>query len=174
MPDARRDTVRALQDARLALADVAAARAAGLQHEIPPSKSRTEYTDLREAAVIVRKNGSVLVRQCAEGERWAGLWDFPRFAVKATGPLFARKEIAARVESQTGITCAPGPLLKSMKHGVTRYRISLDCYQAAYLSGRVRARKNAAVRWLPTSELPALPLSTTGRKIAGLIVGMSS
>jgi A/G-specific adenine glycosylase len=152
------------------LSKVCVAYAAGLQQEIPPAKPRPIYTDLREAAVIVRKNGSVLVRRCAEDERWAGLWDFPRFAVEADGPLFARTEIAAKVSSQTGIECAPGGLLKTMKHGVTRYRITLDCYQATYVSGRVRASKNATVRWLPVGELFLLPLSTTGRKIADLIV----
>jgi A/G-specific adenine glycosylase len=152
------------------LSTVCAAFAAGLQNEIPPAKPRPTYTDVREAAVIVRKNGNVLVRQCAADERWAGLWDFPRFAVEADGPLFARKEIAAKVASQTGIECAPGGLLKTMKHGVTRYRITLDCYQATFVSGRVRRAKRAAVRWLPVGELSLLPLSTTGRKIANLIV----
>ena len=147
------------------LSAVCAAFAAGLQHEIPLAKPRQVYTDLREAAVIVRKNGSVLVRQCAADERWAGLWDFPRFAVEADGPLFARKEIAAKVASQTGIECAPGGLLKTMKHGVTRYRITLDCYQATYVSGRVRATKSAAVRWLPVGELPCSRLVQPGGRL---------
>ncbi len=151
------------------LSTVCAAYAAGLQQEIPPAKPRQVYSDLREAAVIVRKNGGVLVRQCALDERWAGLWDFPRFAVEADGPLFARTEIAAKVAAQTGIVCAPGRLLKTMKHGVTRYRITLDCYQATFVSGRVRATKSAAVRWLPVGEVSLLPLSSTGRKIANLI-----
>jgi A/G-specific adenine glycosylase len=151
------------------LSTVCAAFAGGLQHEIPLAKPRKVYTDRREAAVIVRKNGSVLVRQCATDERWAGLWDFPRFTVEAEGPLFAKEEIAAKVASQTGIECAPRGLLKTMKHGVTRYRITLDCYQAAYVSGRVRSTKGAPVRWLHVGELPSLPLSTTGRRIANLI-----
>jgi len=148
------------------LTAVCGAYAAGLQHEIPQAKPRAAYTDLREAAVIVRKNGSVLVRLCAADERWAGLWDFPRFAVEAHGPLFARDELAAKVKTQTGINCAPAKLLKTIKHGVTRYRITLDCYQAAYVSGRAQG---AAVRWLPVAELSNVPLSTTGRKMANLV-----
>ncbi|HMC10806.1 MAG TPA: A/G-specific adenine glycosylase, partial [Pirellulaceae bacterium] len=151
------------------LSSVCAAFAADLQHDIPMAKQRKVYTELREAAVIVRKNGSVLMRRCAADERWAGLWDFPRFAVDADGPLFAGKEIASKVASQTGIECAPGGLLKTMKHGVTRYRITLDCYQATYVSGRVHQATSRTVRWLPVGELPSLPLSTTGRKIANLI-----
>ena len=151
------------------LSAICAAFAAGMQHEIPPAKPRAGYTDVREAAVVIRKNGRVLLRRCGADERWAGLWDFPRFAVEADGPLFARTEIAAKVASQTGIECAPGGLLKTIKHGVTRYRITLDCYQAAYVSGRVRATNSAKVRWLRTGEISSLPLSTTGRKLANLI-----
>jgi A/G-specific adenine glycosylase len=152
------------------LSCLCAARAAGLQHQIPPAKNRRTYTELREAAIVVRRNGRVLMRQCAEGERWAGLWDFPRFELESTGPLFAREEIVAKVLDQTGITCSPGAILKSLRHGVTRYRITLDCYEATYLSGRARAAGNAApTRWMKHAELAELPLSTTGRKIAELV-----
>ncbi len=151
------------------LATSCAANAAGLQQLIPLAKPRPIFTELREAAVVVRKNDSVLMRQCGENERWAGLWDFPRFELEASGPLFAQREIASKVEAQTGIHCAPGALVKTIKHGVTRFRITLDCYEATFVSGRVRTRTNAAVKWLPLSLLTKLPLSTTGRKIANNI-----
>ena len=113
------------------LCSLCAAYAAGTQQQIPRTKTRQTYTELREAAVVVSKRGRVLVRQCVEGERWAGLWDFPRFPIEAVGPLFAGEEIMAKVATQTGIECEPGALLKTFRHGVTRYRITLDCYHAA-------------------------------------------
>lgn len=140
-----------------------------LQHAITAAKSRRTFTHLREAAVIVRKNGSVLMRRCGEAERWAGLWDFPRFELDSTGPLFAKQEIISKVAAQTGIQCAPGTALKTFKHGVTRYRITLDCYEAAYIGGRLKSSIAASLRWTTPSQLAALPLSTTGRKIAKLI-----
>jgi A/G-specific adenine glycosylase len=143
------------------LAEVCAAFAAGLQDKIPRPKQKQEYTDLREAAIVIRHRGRLLMRQCSSGERWEGLWDFPRFALDAEGPLFAREEIAAKVLAKTGITCKPVSVVKTLKHGVTRYRITLDCYEANYVSGRVQ---NA--RWISPAELADLPLSTTGRKIA--------
>ncbi len=76
--------------------------------EIPQPKSRKEYTELREAAVVIRHRGRVLMRNVRGGERWAGLWDFPRFALEAEGPLFAADEIAEKVLRQTGIRCDPG------------------------------------------------------------------
>jgi A/G-specific adenine glycosylase len=153
------------------LAAVCAARAAGLQHEIPLAKPRQEFTAVREAAVVVRKNGSVLMRRCGPDERWAGLWDFPRFELEATGPLFATQEIVDKVAAQTGITCEPGAILKTIKHGVTRFRITLECYEATYQGGNLRRKQSAHVEWLPKRQLSSLPLSTTGRRIAELITG---
>jgi A/G-specific adenine glycosylase len=153
------------------LAGVCTAKAAGLQHIIPAAKPRKVFTELREAAIVVRKNGSVLVRRCGNGERWAGLWDFPRFELEASGPLFANREIAAKVAKQTGITCTPGALIKTLRHGVTRYRITLDCYEAVYRDGRLRTAEPGAARWSPIRNVASLPLSTTGRKIANLLGG---
>jgi A/G-specific adenine glycosylase len=147
-----------------------AARAADLQHEIPRPKNRQTYVQLREAAIVIRRKEQLLMRQCAHTERWAGLWDFPRFALESTGPLFACEEIKVKVHKTTGITCALGPLLKTLKHGVTRYRITLDCYEAAYVAGRARsANGDSPVRWVNRGALTDLPLSTTGRKIADLV-----
>jgi A/G-specific adenine glycosylase len=151
------------------LSGLCTANAAGLQSEIPRPTQKKAYTDVREAAVVVCKNGCVLMRKCGPGERWAGLWDFPRFELEAEGPLFAREEIMAKVASKTGVTCELNAVIKTIRHGVTRFRITLDCYRATYRSGRVRAINGGAVRWIPLAELPALPLSTTGRRIADLI-----
>ena len=53
--------------------------ASGLQDDVPVKKEKTVYEDVNEAAVVVRKGTRVLLRRCGAGERWAGLWDFPRF-----------------------------------------------------------------------------------------------
>ncbi|MEM6329796.1 MAG: A/G-specific adenine glycosylase [Planctomycetota bacterium] len=142
------------------------AKRAGSIHTLKPTTKRQSVTDVQEAAVVVWRGGRVLLRQCGEGERWAGLWDFPRFAIDSQGPLFARDEIAAKVRSMTGVDCVPGPLLRTLKHSVTRYRITLDCYEATHRAGGLRQTSKRPQRWLPPGELSTLPLSVTGRKIA--------
>jgi len=151
------------------LAALCAARALGLQQEIPRPKAKRELTELWEVAVVVRRGGRILMRRCGHGERWAGLWDFPRFAVEAEGPLFAEQEIVAKLRAQTGLTCKLSPLLKTIKHGVTRYRITLDCYEALCVSNSKRSLCASDVRWISIAGLRDLPLSTTGRKLARLI-----
>lgn len=150
------------------LSGLCAAKASGLQQAIPRPKARKDYTLLREAAVVVRHRGRVLLRQCGPRERWAGLWDFPRFPLEAEGPMFAADEIAQKVLTQTGIHCVAGAHVKRLKHGVTRFRITLDCYEATYVGGRVRSSEGALVRWIKSDRLESFPLSTTGRKLAEL------
>jgi len=151
------------------VAVLCAANELSLQKSIPLSSRKMKFTDVSEAAVVVRKNGKVLLRRCDEGERWAGLWDFPRFEIESEGPLFVRDELIDKVRRQTGVEIQPGGLLKTIKHGVTRFRITLECYEAAFASGRVSSTKAKPVRWVPTPQLIDLPLSTTGRKIAKLV-----
>ena len=143
----------------------------GLEGEIPISKRKLKFVDVHEAAVVVRKQSRILIRQCAAGERWAGLWDFPRFAIENSGPLFVQDELAEKVCRQTGIQVKGASHLQTLKHGVTRYRITLDCYQAEYVAGRIHNTAEQKVRWIATRELAELPLSTTGRKLANLITG---
>lgn len=138
----------------------------GLQDRISGAKKKLKFTEVREAAVVVRKKGKFLLRQCAEGERWAGLWDFPRFEVESEGPLFVQQELSKSVSQQTGITIGSAQLLETLKHGVTRFRITLDCFEADFKSGRVRSTRKKPVRWVTVKDLNKLPLSVTGRKIA--------
>jgi A/G-specific adenine glycosylase len=146
----------------------------GAQDEIPRLQSRQKPTAVREAAVVVRRNGHVLLRQRGKGERWESMWDFPRFEVASEGPLFVRDELIAKVHAQTGVIIEPGGLFATIKHGVTRFRITLDCYEARPVGGRVRSTAVKPVRWTPLRELPVLPLSVSGRKIARLVSGTSA
>jgi A/G-specific adenine glycosylase len=143
-----------------------AAFESGLQNELPRFAAKQKPTAVREAAVVVRRNGRVLLRQRAKGERWEAMWDFPRFELESEGPLFVRDELVTKVRELTGVTIQPGALLKTLKHGVTRFRITLDCYEAHHTGGRVRSTTAKPVRWTPVTELSELPLSVTARKIA--------
>lgn len=143
-------------------------RAHGLQPQIPQPKRPTAYEAVREAAVVIRRGDRVLIRRCAPDERWAGLWDFPRFGVTAAdGPALAQ-ELAEHTRRLTGLTVELLGPLATLKHGVTRFRITLECYQARVLAGRLRP---SALRWVSPAELTAYPLSVTGRQIARLLHG---
>jgi len=151
------------------VASLCEANRTGRVDALQPTTKKVAFTELHEAAVVVRRRSKVLLRQCGADERWAGLWDFPRFAVESEGPLFAEEELSQKVLDQTGIACIIGPHLKTLKHGVTRYRITLDCYEARRRSGRLKSTQASPAKWVSPSELADYPLSVTGRKIAKLL-----
>jgi A/G-specific adenine glycosylase len=110
----------------------------------------------------------VLLVRCPDDGRWAGLWDFPRFHVHSSQPAALRRELVERVQQRTGVTIRLGKLRKTLRHGVTRFRITLDCYEARYVSGPDGKADPAETRWLLPAELDEYPLSTTGRKLCRL------
>ncbi len=147
------------------------ARLEGLEGEIPPPKRMPPMEDRREAAVIVRRRGRVLLLRIPEGQRWAGLWDFPRFLVHAEHPSELRRELSEAVLQRTGLSVEVGKHLKTLKHAVTRFRITLDCYEARYVRASSRKNELPQMRWLRPAELAEYPLCTTGRKLSRLTDG---
>jgi len=79
----------------------------------------------------------------------------------------------------TGIKIAPSGELAQWKHGVTRFRITLHCHEARFVSARKLAAGRgtepggadlAPMQWLAPEKLVHLPLNTTGRKLSRLLL----
>lgn len=153
------------------VASLCAARQEGLQLVIPRPRRRPATESLREAAVVVRHGGRVLLRRCGPKERWAGLWDFPRVELPVDGRTSAdeplAEALAAAVHRRTGVLIRPGRHLATLRHQVTRFRITLECYEACRVSGRLRPGMD--LRWVPANELARYPLSSLARKLARLV-----
>jgi len=162
-------TPRAPQCERCPATSLCRARALGLEGAIPAPKAKPNREDRHEAAVIVRRRGRVLLVRRPDGGRWAGLWDFPRYAVDGRSDAARRVELVDLVRAQTGVTVAIGPRLTTLKHGVTRFRITLDCYEAQTVSAARTDGEGLEMRWLKPDELDGYPLSVTGRKLSELL-----
>jgi A/G-specific adenine glycosylase len=156
------------------LASLCRARQSAAQDEIPARKPKPPAEPRREAAVVVVRRGRALLVRSAEAQRWAGLWDFPRFAIRSRhgGPL--RQELIGNVRRCTGVTVAVRDLWTTLKHGVTRFRITLECYRADYVSGSVSRNGSSDVRWVRLAELDRYPLNSTARRVARLLQRQSS
>ncbi len=141
----------------------------GLQEQIPASGKKTKYEDLHEAVIVVRKGQGArtkfLVRQCGPDERWSGLWDFPRYKVVDDD---VEDDLSKQLKAQTGLTANVVATTKRIKHAVTKYRITLDCYIADSPTGRLK-KNQTATQWLTADELADLPMSTSGRKIVNAL-----
>jgi A/G-specific adenine glycosylase len=142
----------------------------GQQELIPSPRTKPRIDSVREAAIVVWRRNRVLLSRRPPGERWAGLWDFPRFRVVAHDGPALRAELIAKVRDLAGVSIEPGAKLTTIRHGVTRFRITLDCHLARYVDGSHRQCRDAPWKWLTLGQLDNYPLSTTGRKISRLLV----
>ena len=147
-------------------------RAEGIQEEIPRTKAKPSAELRREAAVLVRRRGRVLLIKQPDGQRWGGLWDFPRFAIQSELPGDLQQELIDNVARLAGVEILPGQHRDTIRHGVTRFRITLECYDATFV--RCRDATPPSIVWLRPAELETYPLSTTGRKMSRLLLDAES
>ena len=151
---------------RCPLAVLCPTNAHGLQGRIPRRKQKTKYVAVREAAVVVQVDGKILLRRCQSGERWEGLWDFPRFPVTAVRGKKLEAELVRRTADLTGLTVTLHGRLATIRHGVTRYRITLSCHLASY---RTPGHLPRHLDLVTLDQAARYPLSVTGRKICQLL-----
>ncbi|MEX2185480.1 MAG: A/G-specific adenine glycosylase [Pirellulales bacterium] len=153
--------------------------ATGLQAEIPAPKTKPRIESVRQAAVVVRRaDRRVLLVQHGEGQRWAGLWDFPRITLGDEQGDSLRRRIADAIRDEFAITVQLGEHLATLRHSVTRFRITLECYAAEHATNGGGKGTNGlgdelaaprATKWCSPAGITRLPLNTTGRKISRLL-----
>ena len=141
----------------------------GLQGEIPGRVRTMQYEKRDHAAVVVQHENHFFLRRCPPGGHWAGLWDFPRYDVTGTANVAA--EIERRFADDFGFAVRVGEKIKTLRHGVTRFRITLDAFaaEAERQMADPRPANDLQSGWYDPREIAALPLNTTGRKLTQLL-----
>ena len=131
------------------------------------------YEDRREFAFVVPVLGrdGWLVCRVPKGERWAGLWDFPRVTDQTTRqPADAARTLSRRL----GVELSHNERLIALKHAVTRFRISLDVHLTDPVEAEDISLAATDYQIVSAAELTAIPLNITGRRIAKWLAGWSS
>jgi A/G-specific adenine glycosylase len=128
-------------------------------HQLPGLSRRIRATPRRFVAFIAQRRGRFLVRQRPAGVVNAHLWEFPNLELPPDDSDLRR---AAR--RALGVLPRTLELLATIKHSITRYRITLEAYQ---ISGREAARIPAETegRWLGRNRLSQLPFTSAHRQI---------
>ncbi len=135
----------------------------GLTDTLPEIAKRPAATRIRMAAGVVERSGRLLlVRVADDAARWAGMWQFPSVELSAG----ESPEAAARraVRSQAGLDALPRELVTVVKHGVTRYRITLDAFRCAARGSATPKAGRASLEAAP--ELAELALPAAHARIA--------
>jgi A/G-specific adenine glycosylase len=144
------------------------ARHASAQEEIPVRAPAPPNVNVREVALVLRRGREAfLVRRPATG-RWANLWEFPHTPLAATE---THAQAGARLLAELGFRADLGDEIVTLKHSVTRFRITMVCLEARRPQGRLRTQSYARGRWLTPEELGRVPVSAPQRRLAGIVGG---
>jgi A/G-specific adenine glycosylase len=143
------------------------ARRDGTQELIPPRPAPPTPTVVREAAMVVRRRERVFLVQRPPGGRWEGMWEFPH------GPLHdgeTHEQAADRLLRElTGLRAQRGPELLTVRHGVTRFQITMVCFEAKYTAGAFRSSFYRQGLWVAPAELATYPVSSPQRRLADVL-----
>ena len=133
------------------------------QEELPNLGERAAATARRFVALVVERDGKFLVRQRPAGVVNAHLWEFPNHETAVrSGPGLA-SEAAAQVFGFAPLELTP---LCTVKHSITRYRITLEAYRATL--GELPARP--AGHWQTPAQLQALAFTSAHRKVVRAVL----
>ena len=140
------------------------ARRLGRQDAIPPRPTPKALTTVREVGVVLLAGGAVcLFQRRPDATRWAGMWEVPRGDVRPGEDLEAA---AIRVVRElTGFTIALGEEVTTVRHGVTRFAITLTGFEAVRTGGVFTPGHYTQCREVPPGELADYPMSTSQRQL---------
>jgi A/G-specific adenine glycosylase len=137
----------------------------GLQAEIPPKPAAKTVVEVREVAVVVRDDrGRVLVcRRPHDAKRWADMWEVPHGErADGEGDVDAARRVAREL---TGLDVDVGAEVLTVRHGVTRWVITMVCLEATVIGGGFRPGAYAEARWVAPADAAGLPMSSPQRKL---------
>ena len=125
--------------------------------ELPNLGKRVAATARYFTAFVVRRQGKLLVRQRPAGVVNAHLWEFPN--VETTGDEAETVHAARELLGVEPEQLAP---LRTVKHAITRYRITLTAYTVTLK----RAPAKVAGVWKTPAELTELAFTAAHKKLA--------
>jgi A/G-specific adenine glycosylase len=125
--------------------------------ELPNLGKREAATARRFIAFVIRRNGKFLVRQRPAGVVNAHLWEFPNVEVNGTKP-----DVPEIFKSEFGVAAKVISPLVTVKHSITRYRITLEAFA---VSAETFPKKVAGV-WKTPAQMRRLAFTAAHKKLA--------
>jgi A/G-specific adenine glycosylase len=126
---------------------------------LPAFRPRPRITRRQYAAFVVKRGNQILIRQRDADAVNGLLWEFPNIEVRSS-----RADAGRAAQDLFGVRARVLEPLCTIRHSITRYRITLDVYVAAGLNG---AAKRVGGRWVRVSEALQLSFPSAHRRILG-------
>ena len=141
------------------LAKLCVARRDDLVEQLPNLGERIASTPRRFVACVLEREGAVLVRQRPDGVVNAHLWEFPNVEVTWAAPALATQRA---LEAELGNALESLTPLVTVKHSITRFRITLEVFRGVVSGGTLRA---GAGEWISADRARQLPFTSAHRRV---------
>ena len=140
------------------------ARRDGLQEQIPPRKKPPTITPVNEVGVVIRAGAKILLcKRPANANRWQNMWEVPHAECRANEDI---PDAAVRIARElTGLTVKVGGDVMTIRHAVTRFRITLVCVEATVLKGKFTPGAYTEAQWVKLADLGNFPVSAPQRRL---------
>lgn len=141
------------------LASRCAARAAGIEADLPRPRPKKAVLDVALEVYVVRRGADLVLTQRPDDGRMGGLWEFP--TVEVTGHGLFPGEVAGAL----GRALEPGHDLFEITHGITHHRIRARVRSAR--AGALESSPSGGLVVASAGVLSGLAVTGMTRKILG-------
>ncbi len=124
--------------------------------ELPTPKPRKTTPEKQTTMLILLRGNEVMLEKRPPAGIWGGLWSLPEISAEAN----AEQSAALRY----GIQAECSPVLKTLSHAFTHFRLHIRPQPMQVLDIRPQARE-AGITWLPLEDAIGAALPTPVRKI---------
>lgn len=147
------------------------ARALGIVAERPIPGKRPAIAHLNVATGVLLHGSRVFVQKRLPEGAWAGLWEFPGGRVEEGETPEAA--VVREFKEETEFDVRVVRKLDLVRHGYTRYRVSLHCFELELVHERREPVLTAAESflWLGFSELAGYAFPAGHRKLIASLAG---
>lgn len=137
---------------RCPLAFLCQARDQGLQEVLPVRAKKKPIPHYQVTCGIIWNGDRLLIARRREEGLLGGLWEFPGGKQEPGESL--EECIQREIREELGIEVEVGPLLVTVRHAYTHFRITLHAFHCRFLSGEPQPLGCADLRWVCPQELP--------------------
>jgi len=128
-----------------------------------PRKVKKQATPLYPIAVgVVFKNNRVLITRRKTDGLLGGLWEFPGGKIKKNEKAAAA--CIREIKEEVNLTVKVDSHLCRVKHAYTHFKIQMDVFCCAYVSGRLKLNGPVDHRWIELAQLDDYPLPKANHK----------
>ena len=127
---------------------------------------QNSYKTIHVAAAIICNEDRIFATQRGYGE-WKDFWEFPGGKIEPgeTPEEALRREIREELDTEIAV----GEKLTTIEYDYPEFHLSMDCFLAEVVEGRLELKEHEAARWLHNDELDSVGWLPADRTIIEML-----